>query len=154
MISVHATKSRFTLWTAIALLTVIGALWGLPQSALAAPDRPTGLTATALDHDTVSLTWSHPAAENVDHYQILRRSADQGRLSQVATTQTTSFQDDGLQPRDDVHISRQGHGLRGRTQQALGQKSDHHRRRANHHAGRPHPRADAGTRASTGGQER
>ena len=34
----------------------------------------------------------------MDHYQILRRSADQGRLSQVATTQTTSFQDDGLQP--------------------------------------------------------
>ena len=98
MISVHATKSRFTLWTAIALVAVIGVLWAQPQSALAAPDRPTGLTATALDHDTVSLTWSRADEENVDHYQILRRSADQGRLSQVATTQTTSFQDDGLQP--------------------------------------------------------
>ena len=89
MIPARATRSRLTLWTVAALLAVIGALWGLPQSALAAPDRPTNLTATALDHDTVSLTWSHPAAENVDHYQILRRSADESRLSQIATTQAT-----------------------------------------------------------------
>ena len=47
MISTSHTKSRFTLWTAAALLAVIVALV-LPQSALAAPDRPTGLTATAL----------------------------------------------------------------------------------------------------------
>ena len=47
MISVRPTKSRFTFWTAAALLAVIVAL-ALPQSALAAPDRPTDLTATAL----------------------------------------------------------------------------------------------------------
>ena len=98
MVSARATKLRFTLWTAAALLAVLGALWALPQSALAAPDRPTGLTATALDHDAVSLTWSHPDEENVDHYQILRRTSDESRLSQVATTQITSYQDDGLQP--------------------------------------------------------
>ena len=97
MIPARATKFRFTLRTAAALLAVIVAL-ALPQSALAAPDRPTGLTATALDHDTVSLTWSHPNEENVDHYQVLRRSSDESRLSQIATTQATSFQDDGLQP--------------------------------------------------------
>ena len=98
MVSARSAKFRVNILTAVALVAVIGALWAQPQSALAAPDRPTGLSATALDHDTVSLTWSHPDEENVDHYQILRRSADQGRLSQVATTQTTSFQDDGLQP--------------------------------------------------------
>ena len=80
------------------MLAVLGTLWALPQSALAAPDRPTGLIATALDHDTVSLTWSHPDQENVDHYQVLRRSPGAGRLTQIATTQTTSYQDDGLQP--------------------------------------------------------
>ena len=97
MISVRPTKFRFTIWTAAALLAVIVAL-ALPQSALAAPDRPMGLTATALDHDTVSLTWSHPDEENVDHYRVLRRTSAESRLSQIATTQTTSFQDDGLQP--------------------------------------------------------
>ena len=34
----------------------------------------------------------------MDHYQVLRRSSDESRLSQIATTQATSFQDDGLQP--------------------------------------------------------
>ena len=59
MISVRPTKSRFTFWTAAALLAVIVAL-ALPQSALAAPDRPTDLTATALDHDTVSTATLNP----------------------------------------------------------------------------------------------
>ena len=76
MTTARTTKSRFTLWTAIALVAVIGVLWAQPQSALAAPTQPTGLTATALNHDTVSLTWSQADEENVDHYQILRRSAD------------------------------------------------------------------------------
>ena len=57
MIPARATRLRLTLWTATALLlAVLGALWALPQSALAAPQQPTELTATALDHDTVSLT--------------------------------------------------------------------------------------------------
>ena len=116
MIPSRATKIRFTLWTAVVLLAVTVAL-ALPQSVLAAPDRPTGLTATALDHDTVSLTWSHPDEENVDHYRVLRRSSDESRLSQIATTQTTSFQDDGLQP-ETTYIYRvqavDSEGARGR----------------------------------------
>ena len=116
MIPSRATKIRFTLWTAVALLAVTVAL-ALPQSVLAAPDRPTGLTATALDHDTVSLTWSHPDEENVDHYRVLRRSSDESRLSQIATTQTTTFQDDGLQP-ETTYIYRvqavDSEGARGR----------------------------------------
>ena len=98
MIPARATWFRFTLWRAAALLAVIAALLAISQSALAAPQRPAGLTATALDHDTVSLTWSDTDAEDVDHYQVLRRSSDETRLSQIATTQTTSYQDDGLQP--------------------------------------------------------
>ena len=34
----------------------------------------------------------------MDHYRVLRRSTGESRLSQIATTQATSFQDDGLQP--------------------------------------------------------
>ena len=60
MMPARATRFRLTVLATAALLAVLGTLWALPQSALAAPDRPTGLTATALDHDTVSLTWSHP----------------------------------------------------------------------------------------------
>ena len=46
----------------------------------------------------MSLTWSHSDEDNVDHYRILRRSSDESRLSQIATTRAASFQDDGLQP--------------------------------------------------------
>ena len=46
----------------------------------------------------MSLTWSHLDEENVDHYQVLHRSSDEIRLSQIATTQNSSFQEDGLQP--------------------------------------------------------
>ena len=42
MVSARATKCRFTLWTDAVLLVVLGTLWALPQSALAAPERPTG----------------------------------------------------------------------------------------------------------------
>ena len=35
------------------LLAVIGAVWALPQSALAAPDRPTGLTAECSHEDSL-----------------------------------------------------------------------------------------------------
>ena len=81
VVSIRATGFGLTLWTDAALLAVTGAAWGRPQSALAAPDRLTGLTATALGHDTVSLTWSHSDEDNVDHYRILRRSSDESRLS-------------------------------------------------------------------------
>ena len=36
-----------------ALLAVIGAVWALPQSALASPDRPTGLTAECSHEDSL-----------------------------------------------------------------------------------------------------
>ena len=42
----RATRFRLTVLATAALLAVLGTLWALPQSALAAPDRPTGLTAT------------------------------------------------------------------------------------------------------------
>ena len=68
-------------------------------SAQSAPERPTDLTATAVDHDTVSLTWSHPDPASVDHYQVFSRRVDSGTgLTQVGTSTTTSFEHDGLEP--------------------------------------------------------
>ena len=68
-------------------------------SAQSEPERPTDLTATATDHDTVSLNWSHPEPTTVDHYQVLSRRADSGTgIAQVGTSTTTSFEHNGLEP--------------------------------------------------------
>ena len=102
MTSARATKLTFAvLSTAILMAVVAVLLFATPNGAFAAgPERPTDLTATAVDHDTVSLTWSHPDPTTVDHYQVLSRKqgSGAGKLTQVATSTTTSFQHDGLEP--------------------------------------------------------
>ena len=101
MTSARATKLTFaTLTTAILIAVMAALIFANPNSALAAgPDRPTDLVATAVDHDTVSLTWSHPDPTTVDHYQVLSRTVGAGtRLLQVGTSTTTSFEHDGLEP--------------------------------------------------------
>ena len=82
------------------MAVVAALLFATPNGAFAAgPERPTDLTATAVDHDTVSLTWSHPDPATVDHYQVLSRRVDSGTgLLQVGTSTTTSFEHDGLEP--------------------------------------------------------
>ena len=86
----------FAVMAAVLILTFAAAM---NVSAQAGPDRPTDLTATAVDHDTVSLNWSHPNPASVDHYQVLSRRADSGTgISQVGTSTTTSFLHDGLDP--------------------------------------------------------
>ena len=102
MTSARATKLTFAILTTAILMAVIAALlFATPNGAFAAgPERPTDLTATAVDHDTMSLTWSHPDPASVDHYQVLSRKqgSGAGKLTQVATSTTTSFQHDGLEP--------------------------------------------------------
>ena len=101
MTSARATKLTFaTLTTAILIAVMAALIFANPNSALAAgPDRPTDLVATAVDHNTVSLTWSHPDPTTVDHYQVLSRTVGAGtRLLQVGTSTTTSFDHDGLEP--------------------------------------------------------
>ena len=102
MTSARATKLTFAvLSTAILMAVVAALLFATPHGALAAePERPTDLTAIAIDHDTVSLSWSHPDPASVDHYQVLSRKqgSGAGKLTQVATSTTTSFQHDGLEP--------------------------------------------------------
>ena len=101
MTSTRASKLTFAaLSTAILMAVVATLLFAMPNGAFAAePERPTALTATAVDHDTVSLTWSHPDPATVDHYQVLSRRVDSGTgLIQVGTSTTTSFEHDGLEP--------------------------------------------------------
>ena len=101
MTSTRASKLTFAaLSTAILMAVVATLLFAMPNGAFAAePERPTDLTATAVDHDTVSLTWSHPDPATVDHYQVLSRRVDSGTgLIQVGTSTTTSFEHDGLEP--------------------------------------------------------
>ena len=90
------TASIFAAMTAVIILAFAMVL---TVSAQAEPERPTDLTAAAIDHDTVSLNWSHPDPATVDHYQVLSRKADSGTgIAQVGTSTTTSFEHDGLDP--------------------------------------------------------
>ena len=101
MTSAHTAKLAFATLTTAVLIAVMSAfIFVTPNSALAAePERPTDLTATAIDHDTVSLTWSHPEPASVDHYQVLSRRVDSGAgITQAGTSTTTSFEHDGLEP--------------------------------------------------------
>ena len=40
------------------------------------PATPTGLTASSVAHDSVTLTWDDPADDSITGYQVLRRSRD------------------------------------------------------------------------------
>ena len=95
MLTTRSTR----LFAAMAAVIILAFAMVMTVSAQAAPERPTDLTATATDHDTVSLNWSHPEPTTVDHYQVLSRRADSGTgIAQVGTSTTTSFLHDGLDP--------------------------------------------------------
>ena len=85
---------------AMAAVIILAFAMVITVSAQTGPDRPTDLVATAVDHDTVSLTWSHTDPASVDHYRVLSRrvGSGAGQLTQVGTSTTTSFQHDGLEP--------------------------------------------------------
>ena len=91
------TTGMITAVMTAVLITAFAAV--MTVSAQTGPERPTDLTATAVDHDTVSLTWSHPDPASVDHYQVLSRRVDSSaRIAQVGTSTTTTFEHDGLEP--------------------------------------------------------
>ena len=93
------TRTTAVFATAMIAMIILGFAAVMTVSAQTEPERPTDLTATAIDHDTVSLTWSHPDPASVDHYQVLSRTVSAGTgLIQVGTSTTTSFEHDGLEP--------------------------------------------------------
>ena len=93
------TRTTAVFATAMIAMIILGFAAVMTVSAQTEPERPTDLTAIAIDHDTVSLTWSHPDPASVDHYQVLSRTVGASTgLSQVGTSTTTSFEHDGLEP--------------------------------------------------------
>ena len=93
------TRTTAVFATAMIAMIILAFAAVMTVSAQTEPERPTDLTATAVDHDTVSLTWSHPDPASVDHYQVLSRTVGSSTgLSQVGTATTTSFEHDGLEP--------------------------------------------------------
>ena len=76
------TRTTAVFATAMIAMIILGFAAVMTVSAQTEPERPTDLTATAVDHDTVSLTWSHPDPASVDHYQVLSRTVGASTRSQ------------------------------------------------------------------------
>ena len=118
------TTAVFAAMTAVIILAFAMVM---TVSAQAAPERPTDLTATATDHDTVSLSWSHPNPASVDHYQVFSRRADSGTgIAQVGTSTTTSFLHNGLEPESTYIYRVRPVNCRGRRGTALSTRRGHH----------------------------
>ena len=121
-----ATRTTAVFAAMIAVIILAFAMV-MTVSAQTEPERPTDLTATATDHDTVSLTWNHPDPDSVDHYQVLSRRADSGTgLTQVGTSTTTSFQHDGLEPESTYIYRVRPVNSAGRRGTALSTRRGHH----------------------------
>ncbi len=76
------TRGPFLLVIAVALVAVtalVGSLvvsGGDAQAQSSVPAAPTGLSASAVSHDAVTLAWDDPADAAITGYQVLRRSRD------------------------------------------------------------------------------
>ena len=115
------------IFAAMAAVIIMAFAAAMTVSAQTGPERPTDLTATATDHDTVSLNWSHPNPASVDHYQVLSRRADSGTgIAQVGTSTTTSFLHDGLEPESTYIYRVRAVNSAGRRGTALSTRRGHH----------------------------
>ena len=76
-----ATRTTAVYATAMSAVIILAFAAVMTVSAQSAPERPTDLMTTAIDHDTVSLTWSHSDPASVDHYQVLSRTVGAGPWS-------------------------------------------------------------------------
>ena len=47
-----------------------------PQESQDPPAKPTGLSTTTVEHNSVSLAWDNPSDDTITHYKVLRRNAD------------------------------------------------------------------------------
>ena len=103
-----------------------------PTPMPAVPAQPTGLTATSVSHDGVTLSWDDPSDASITGYQVLRRSRDgdeygdgQGMAELVAIVDdtgsaATSYADTSVTAR-----TRYVYSVRARTSGGLGGQSSH-----------------------------
>ena len=89
-----------TTFVSISVIIILVLAAVMVVSAQTEPERPIDLIATAIDHDTINLSWNHPNPASVDHYLILsrREGSGDGQLINVGTSITTSFEHSGLEP--------------------------------------------------------
>ena len=76
--SVHQFKDVVLLAITVALtvLDVLATNTGDARAQSAVPEKPTGLTASSVSHDSVTLTWDAPGDDSITGYRILRRDRD------------------------------------------------------------------------------
>ena len=85
------------------------------------PAAPTGLTTSAVAHDTLTITWNDPEDANITGYRVMR-GPDATSLTTLANTQSdsTSFTDSTVEPETTYHygvlaLSQDGDGQRSTT---------------------------------------
>ena len=85
------------------------------------PAAPTGLAASQVSHDSLTLTWDDPQDANITGYRVMR-GPDAGSLSTLANTQSdsTSFADSTVEPETTYHygvlaLSQDGDGAQSTT---------------------------------------
>ena len=126
------TRTTAVFATAMIAMIILGFAAVMTVSAQTEPERPTDLTATAVDHDTVSLTWSHPDPASVDHYQVLSRTVGASTgLSQVGTVNHHIIRARRPRTRIHVHLPGQARQLRGRRGPTFSTSRSHHTCRGN-----------------------
>ena len=85
------------------------------------PAAPTGLAASQVNHETLTLTWDDPQDANITGYRVMR-GPDAASLSTLTNTQSdsTSFTDSTVEPETTYHygvlaLSQDGDGARSTT---------------------------------------
>ena len=72
--------------------------------AVPVPDKPTGLSAAVISHDTVTITWDNPQDDTITGYVILRRDREihpTGTFVTIAGdtgSADTTYTDDTVEP--------------------------------------------------------
>ena len=85
-------KQPAALFAVLAVLAILATvLMPVPASAQAVPDAPTNLQASAVTHNSVTLSWDDPADSSITGYEILRRDV----VNQAAGVFTTIEADTG-----------------------------------------------------------
>ena len=103
---------------------VLGSVVPVAATTASAPARPTGLSAIAVAHDSVQLSWNDPGDAGITGYRVLRRDRSAGStggftvIEQDTGSAATTYTDDGVVA-SGVYVYR----VRARSDQGLSRRS-------------------------------